>query len=564
MCPRRVGNALPSMPHPGQRNTRGHQGGWMLHLWMVSLMACQEPAVSPETPETGVDLVVLGKVDGASKAVLVDDGVIVDLVDPADPRVASAERRREAEIVTAGFVDAHAHPMSLGDTLATLDLTGIGTYRATLDRIGSWMGEGFVLGRGWDQNDWPDNPMGGWPLAADLETVLPGRKIALSRVDGHAMWVSTAVLEAARISRETPDPAGGRIERDATGAPTGVLVDTAMDLVELPGRSADSAERQLREALDLIAASGLTGVHAMGVGDDVLALYEALDRSGELKVRIWAYLRPDSEAAERLLRDGPWRGDRLAVLGIKTFADGALGSRGAWLSEPYSDEPDHAGLPIIGGEELKSLATGCLAADAQLAVHAIGDRAVTEVLDAFEVARVAHPDSGALLRVEHAQVVRPADRARFKELGAVASMQPTHATSDMPWAGERLGDERVAWAYTWRSLKDAGALLAFGSDFPVEGVSPALGLWAATTRTDARGMPSGGWTASERLTVDEAVAAFTLGAAQAVGEKELGALAPGMKADMTLWRTDRVDSNRWMPVATVVDGEEVWVAASSL
>ena len=536
----------------------------MRHLWMVALMACQEPTPAVAPPEPGFDLVVLGKVDGQDKAVLVDDGRIVDIAEPSDPRVAQASARLDGELITAGFVDAHAHPMSLGNTLASLDLTGIGTYRGTLDRIGSWKGEGFVTGRGWDQNDWPDNPLGGWPLAADLEAVLPGRSVALARVDGHAMWVSEAVLETAQISAETPDPAGGRIERDATGAPTGVLVDTAMDLVQLPERSAASAERQLREALDLIAASGLTGVHAMGVSDDVLALYESLDRSGELKVRIWAYLNPESEAAQRLLRDGPWRGNRLVVLGIKAYADGALGSRGAWLSKPYADEPEHAGLPILKGEELRTLATRCLSANAQLAVHAIGDRAVTEVLDAFEVARAAHPDSTALLRVEHAQIVRPEDRGRFKALRAVASMQPTHATSDMPWAQQRLGEERVGWAYTWRSLGDAGALLAFGSDFPVEGVSPALGLWAATTRTDARGLPKGGWTASERLSIDEAVSAFTDGAARAVGEETLGRLAPGMNADITVWRPDRIEPRRWMPVATVVDGEQVWVAARGL
>ncbi|TNE90687.1 MAG: amidohydrolase [Deltaproteobacteria bacterium] len=525
---------------------------------LLVLAACGESAPPPEPPP--IDLAVIGDVEGRPSAVLVQDGHILEVVNPMDARVARATRRLEAERITAGFVDAHAHPMGLGNTLATLDVTGIGTYAATLDRVAAWKGEGFVTGRGWDQNDWPDAPSGGWPLAADLERVAPGRKVVLRRVDGHAAWVSQAVLDEAQITRETADPVGGRIERDGSGAPTGVLVDTAMDLVEVPGIDDAEAEARLREALRLIAASGLTGVHDMGVSDAQLARYTRLDEAGELGVRIWAYLSPDSKAAERLLTEGPWRGDRLVVLGIKAYADGALGSRGALLSEPYADDPGHSGLPVTPAAELRELAVRCLAADAQLAVHAIGDRAVTEVLDGFEAARQAHPQSPALLRVEHAQIVRPEDRDRFAKLRVVASMQPTHATSDMPWAEERLGAERIGWAYTWRALKEAGAPLAFGSDFPVEGVSPALGMWAATTRTDARGRPEGGWTPDQRLTGPEAVHAFTQGAADAVAETELGAVKAGMKADLTLWRDDRVQAGRWMPVGTVVAGDVLWQA----
>lgn len=506
----------------------------------------------------GVDLVVVGLTPEGPGAVLIDEGRIVAVVSTSDARVGGAARRLEAERITAGFVDAHAHPMGLGNTLATLDVTGITSYRDTLARVAAWKGEGVITGRGWDQNDWSDAPGGGWPLAADLERALPGRQVALSRVDGHALWVSPGVLAAAGIVAETSDPPGGRIVRDAQGRPTGVLVDTAMDLVTLPAPSPEEAEQRLVSALDLVAASGLTGVHDMGVSDETLAVYTELDQRGDLDVRIWAYLTPESQAAERLLRDGPWRGDRLAVVGIKAYADGALGSRGALLSSPYADEPGHAGLPVTPADQLRSLAVRCLQADAQLAVHAIGDRAVTEVLDGFQAAREAVPDSDALLRVEHAQVVRPEDRDRFAKLSVVASMQPTHATSDMPWAEDRLGPDRIGWAYTWRSLAESGALLAFGSDFPVEGVSPSLGVWAATTRTDARGMPGGGWMPDERLTEAEAIGAFTWGAARAVGETELGAIKPGMLADLTLWHADRVPAGRLTPVGTVVAGEVVW------
>ncbi|MCO4747606.1 MAG: amidohydrolase [Proteobacteria bacterium] len=532
-------------------------------MLILSLLLSCAPTGSQvaETPPAPL-LAFVGHIGDDKSAVLVRGDRIEKVVAADDPLVGSADHVVKSDRITAGFVDAHAHPMGLGRTLATLDLAGIQTYAGTLERIRSWKGDGWVTGRGWDQNDWADAPSGGWPLAADLERVAPGKKVALRRVDGHAVWVSPAVLADAGITKDTADPEGGRILRDDAGAPTGVLVDTAMGLVEVPKWGDDQAEAALRDALDAIAAAGLTGVHDMGVGDQSLALYTKLDEKGELKVRIWAYLHPDSEAAKRLLDEGPWRGDKFSVVGIKAYADGALGSRGALLSAPYSDEPGHSGLAVTPAAELAELSASCLKAEAQLAVHAIGDLAVTQVLDGFEAARAAHPDAKALLRVEHAQIVNPKDRERFAGLNVVASMQPTHATSDMPWAEERLGPDRVGWAYTWRSLQQEGALVAFGSDFPVESVSPALGMWAATTRTDAHGMPEGGWTPDELLTRDEAVQAFTLGAARAVQEAELGALEAGFRADLTLWREDRIQAGRWIPAATVVDGDIVWREAN--
>ncbi|MFT4975321.1 MAG: putative amidohydrolase YtcJ [Myxococcota bacterium] len=458
------------------------------------------------------------------------------------------------EVVTAGFVDAHGHPAGLGRSLTQLQLRDLPSLQATLAAVStaSETGEGWLLGRGWDQNDWPDHD--GFPTAAQLDASVSERPVALRRVDGHATWLNTAGLAAAGITAETPDPEGGRIIRGPDGAPSGVLVDAAAGLIPAqPEPSLTERRRQLILGLDAIAAVGLTGVHDMGVGDAGLAAYEALDAEGVLKVRIFAYLSPDAAAVERLVANGPWCGTRLCVVGVKAYADGALGSRGALLGEAYTDEPSHSGLQIMPTTELESLAIRLLGARAQLAVHAIGDEGVHQVLDAFAAARAAVPEAaGVPLRVEHFQVARPEDVARLVPLNVVASMQPTHATSDMPWAADRLGEARIGWAYAWRDVLDAGAILAFGSDFPVEEVSPAFGFWAATTRTDRDGQPEGGWMPEQRLTFEEATHGFTGATWDALGRS-----AP--EGDATAWV---VEEDGWRrPVRTVVGGEVIWQAA---
>jgi predicted amidohydrolase YtcJ len=502
---------------------------------------------------------------GRPVAVVVRDGridAVLDDVAAAAAHVGPDTVRLDAPVLTAGFVDAHAHPQGLGARLATLDLAGIGTYAATLDaiRAAAASGEGWVVGRGWDQNDWADAPAGGWPLAADLDAAVGDRPALLRRVDGHAAWASGAALAAAGVDATTPDPPGGRLIRDAAGRPTGVLIDTALDLVAVPEPPEAEQRRRLRAAVQAIAEVGLTGVHAMGASDAELARYEALEAEGALPIRLWVYVDPGTEAAARLAATGPWGEGLVKVLGIKAYADGALGSRGALLSAPYTDEPHGNGLAITTAEALRELAITHTGAGAQLAVHAIGDQGVRNVLDAFAATREAHPErAGVRHRVEHAQVVHPDDIPRFAALGVIASMQPTHATSDMPWAEQRLGPERVRWAYAWRSLASAGAPLAFGSDFPVEEHAPALGLWAAARRTDLSGQPAGGWLPAEALGEDEAIAAFTAGAAYAAHEEaRLGEVRVGAAADLTLW-APAADAP-WRAVATVVGGRVVSTA----
>jgi len=449
----------------------------------------------------------------------------------------------EADVVTPGLVDAHAHPAGLGKALAELRLADCTSFADCQERIreAGRLGEGWLIGRGWDQNDWDDHE--GFPTAAELDALVPHRPVALRRVDGHAVWLNSKALELSGITADTPPPEGGRIL-------DGVLVDAAMALVEVPEASPQQKKARLEHALSEIRESGLVGVHAMGMSDDTLALYGEVD----LPIRIWAYVSPGTEGARRLTEEGPWSDGRLNVVGVKAFADGALGSRGALLTDDYADEAGHKGLAITSTDELAQLATALVAKEAQLAVHAIGDRGVGNTLDAYEAARQAHPDSTVPLRVEHAQVVRPDDIPRFTALNVVASMQPTHATSDMPWAEARLGPDRIPWSYAWKTLLDSGVTMAFGSDFPVEQHSPSYGLWAAMYRNkDA--LPPDGWYPEQKLDFATTVGLFSEGSYAALGQ-DGGKIRVGDPADLTLWATEERDLGVWFTAtATLVDGQ---------
>lgn len=464
--------------------------------------------------------------------------------------------------ITPGLVDSHAHPQGLGRHLSWLRLNDIPTKAATLDAIqqAAGEGEGWLVGRGWDHTDWSDHD-GSWPTAAQLDAIVEDRPVALRRVDGHSTWVNSAGLTAAGITSETRAPEGGRILRDAAGNPSGVLVDEAISLLpRQPAPSDTEFRRQLERALAEIAATGLTGVHDMGTSDRTLALYETLGQERAMPIRIMAYLDPDADAVAKLKAEGPWCGPRHCVVGVKWYADGSLGSRGALLSRDYTDEPGHRGLGITDLDTLTREATALLQARAQMAVHAIGDEGVHEVINAYAAARAAVPAAADVpLRLEHAQVIRPDDLARLRDLNIVASMQPTHATSDMPWVEARLGPDRVSWSYAWRDMLDAGVLLTFGSDFPVEQVSPSHGLWSATTRSDLEGAPAGGWRPDQALSITEAVTAFST--------SSYAALSPDIRAQVdpsgdrtTLVAEARAGRVWWTATETVVDGSPVWSA----
>jgi predicted amidohydrolase YtcJ len=413
-----------------------------------------------------------------------------------------------------------------------------------------------VRGRGWDQNDWPKQA---FPTAADLDRIVPDRPVWLERIDGHMVWVNTKAMLLAGVDAKTRNPNGGELLRDPQGRPTGIFVDNAIELVErvLPATTAAELRADLERGMQLCAAAGLTGAHDMGTTPAMLTELKALETEGRMPIRVTAYLSGTEEELAPLLAVPPTRTGLLRVVGVKLFADGALGSRGAALLAPYSDRPDTSGLLVVTPEALNERSYRIHVAGYQLAIHAIGDRGVRVALDAIAAAEAA--DNSRRHRVEHAQVVAPEDWGRFAAYNVPASMQPTHATSDMPWAEARLGKARLVGAYAWKSLARLGAVLAFGSDAPVERVSPWLGLYAAVTRQDLTGLPPGGFTPGERLSIREALKAFTAGAAYATNDPELGVIRVGARADLTIVDRDpeqipAIELPKTRVLWTVVDG----------
>ncbi len=551
----------------------------MLAALALALPACGgAPATRP--PERATLVLVGGEIvtnDPARprvRGLAVRGNRVMAVGDEAAVRALVGPETRVVELggatVVPGLVDGHCHLYGLGASLENVSLRGLESEqaaaalaaRAALERApGEWL-----LGRGWDQNRWG----GSFPTRASLDAALGERPAALRRVDGHALWANSAALRRAGVTRDTPDPPGGKIVRDAAGEPTGVLIDTAMDLVErhVPAPGPEVRERRIRRAAQVAIEVGLTGVHEMGVDDETVAVYRRLAASGELPLRVNAYLAGSPELAARLGERElePDDGDAyFAVVGMKLFADGALGSRGAKLAADYSDDPGNRGLWVIEPAALREAVIAATGAGWQIATHAIGDAAVAATLDAYEAAAARQPGVDLRLRVEHAQVMTAADVERLARLGVLASMQPTHATSDMPWAEARLGPERVRGAYAWRSVLDAGGLIVAGSDFPVEETSPQLGLYAAVTRRDPAGSPAEGWYPAQRMTLDEAIYAFTAAPAEAgFVEDHRGRLVAGFVADVTVYdralTPDRglLDARVAM---TVVGGEVVYERA---
>jgi predicted amidohydrolase YtcJ len=491
-------------------------------------------------------------------------------------RAAPGSRRIDlgGGLVLPGLIDAHAHVRGLGERLSGLDLRGAAGPAEVADavrrRAASGLPSGaWITGGGWDQNLWPG---GRFPDHAALSAAAPGVPVVLRRVDCHAAWVNQAALAAAGVTRGTPDPPGGRVERDARGEPTGILIDTAIELVDRarPRPSRRALREWIALALARLAAVGLTGVHDAGVGADEEAAYR--DLAGEDALPVRAYLMWDgttSAPIEPLVARDPVvdPDGGLTVRAVKLMADGALGSRGALLFGDYRDAPGHRGLFVTEPGELGRRARLAHERGYQVAVHAIGDRGIRETLDALAPALAASPSSDPRPRIEHLQCVRRADLPVARRLGIIASMQPSHATSDMGWAEERVASDEEVGLYAWRWAADAGLPIAAGSDFPVDPEQPLYGLHAAVTRRDRAGRPEGGWHPEQRLTLAEAVRAYTEGAAYAAfEERERGRIAPGLRADLTILAEDlRViapERIHAVPVrATVVGGRVAYDAA---
>jgi predicted amidohydrolase YtcJ len=495
--------------------------------------------------------------------------------------------------VCPGLIDAHAHVLGYGRGLTRVDLGGALSLGDALERVRSHLTatgdrgpNAWVRGRGWDQNAWPGKM---FPSRQDLDRIALDHRIVLTRVDGHAYWVNTQVLSVAGITRVTKDPPGGRIVRDRSGEPTGILIDTAMDLVTrvLPKETDEEKREAISKAVECLARTGLAGVHDMGMSAREAGTYRDMAAHDALRLRIYGAILADDPDLAGVLDGGPdldWVGGTFRLGMVKFFMDGALGSRGAALLAPYSDDPGNMGLLRLDADALQSIMESVLGSGFQCAVHAIGDRGNRLALQAWDKERsryAGHPVPAAPLssigpvparippfRLEHAQVLSQEDLRRLGSLGILASMQPTHCTSDMPWAPDRLGPLRLKGAYAWRSIANEGVVLAAGSDFPIEAPEPVLGMYAAVTRKPADGS-HGAWSSTECLGREEALAAFTAAPAYASGDlHRLGTLTPGKLADFVVFDRNLVTCDpeellQARAVLTVVNGRTVWADPKS-
>jgi len=441
--------------------------------------------------------------------------------------------------VVPGLIDAHAHMAGLGALLESKDLRHVPSIEAVAaivrEEAAKRGRDEWVVLRNWDQTNWG----GRFPAAKDLDEASLGRPVYLTRVDGHAGWANSRALELAAITKATQDPAGGKIIRDEQGNATGILIDRAQGLVgaKIPRAGYAQVKRQLALAARECARLGLTGVHDAGVGADILRAYKELIAEGKLPVRIYAMIGGDGALWREYLKSGPEVGEFLTVRAIKLMGDGALGSRGAALWQPYSDDKQNTGLLVTPKEVIERVSREAASHGFQVATHAIGDRANRIALDAYAAALGGKNDKR--FRIEHAQIVSLPDFKTFADYSVIAAIQSTHATSDMRWAETRLGPDRIAGAYAWRRFLDLGVKVANGSDFPVEEPNPLLGLYAAFTRSDTKGMPPGGWMPSQKMTRREALESFTLGAAYAAfEEKQKGSIEAGKLADFVVFDRD--------------------------
>ena len=447
----------------------------------------------------------------------------------------------QGKTLLPGLIDAHGHVFELGEIASGVDLFGAtslnGAVRAVAEFGRTHPKNAWIVGYGWNQETWK---LGRFPTAAELDAVVNDRPVLLHRVDAHASWVNTKALEMAGITRDTPDPAGGKIERDANGKPTGVLVDSAMELVNkvVPLPTPAQARGTLDNALAALAKAGLTSVHDAGIKVAQDDLYRDYADHGKLTTRVYAMIGDTASDFDELAKEGPlksYANDVYALAAVKLYADGALGSRGAALLSPYSDLPSSKGLLFYPNDQMLIKMNKAMKAGYQVNIHAIGDAGNRQILDAYAQLIPKYKSGPLRHRIEHAQVVALEDIPRFKALGVIPSMQPTHATSDQNMAEHRVGHDRIKGAYAWRTFLDQGSKIACGSDFPVESPNPFEGLHAAVTRQNNAGVPAGGWYKNQAMTMKEAFRCFTLDAAYAANQENvIGSLEPGKWADFIL------------------------------
>lgn len=552
------------------------------HVGLLGMLLLSSTAVAQERP---ADMILynarIHTVDEnrpTGEAMAIRDGMVLFVGSRRGAEALAGERTERVDLqgatVIPGMVDAHVHLMGLGAALRNIDLVGTRSYDEVIQLVvaraqstpkGEW-----IQGRGWDQNDWGDTR---FPTHEALSRTVPDHPVYLTRVDGHAALVNAKAMELAGLTAATEDPSGGRILREVGGAATGVLIDRAQGLVAraIPEPSVHEQRQALLAAIAEANRWGLTGIHDAGVGAESIDLYESVAREGAYTIRNYVMIASDDATLQRYFSRGPQTAlydGRLWIRAIKISADGALGSRGAALIEPYSDDPGNTGLLITPFARIEEVAVRALRQGFQVNVHAIGDRANRVTLDAFAAALQEVPTADHRFRIEHAQIIHFQDLPRFAQLDVIPSMQGSHQTSDMYWAIDRLGWTRVQGAYAWRSLLNTGVVIPNGSDFPVESPNPLISFKAFVTRQDANGWPAGGWFPDERTTRMEALKSMTLWPAYAAFmEGVSGSLTPGKYADFVVLDQDimTIAAERILDtrvLMTVLGGTVVYRAAA--
>ncbi len=534
-------------------------------LALAALLSASSPALADALIDNvdGITLDADGKVIHFTGLLMTPDGHVAKLLKQGEKRPDKLDWRSDmkGKVLLPGFVDAHGHVTELGWRALELDLSDTRSLDEAKAKIAAYAAANperkWILGGGWNQEKWG---LGRFPTAADLDGVVADRPVWLSRADGHASWGNSAALKAAGVSAKSAAPAGGRIEKTGT-EPNGVFVDSAQELVNrvVPQPLPKERGTAVLKAQAILLSYGITATADMGTSVDDWMAYRRLGDAGSLRVRIIGY----GAGIEDTIRIGgigptPWLyNGRLKLAGVKLYADGALGSRGAWLKAPYADAPAQSGAGFLTDDVIRNLMSRAAMDGYQVAVHAIGDKANGQVVDA--IADLAETYKGdRRWRVEHAQIVDPVDLAKFGKHGIIASMQPVHETSDRTMAEARLGPDRLVGAYAWSTMLKDGAVLAFGTDYPVESPDPFAGWAAGFTRADADGQPYGGWQPQERISREQAWRAYTMDAAYAgFAEKDFGRLAPGQQADFIIVDRDPLLASPSDLRATKV--EQTWI-----
>ncbi len=501
---------------------------------------------------------------------VIQDGKVVEI---GDESIAENFGGKQIDIqgktLLPGLIDAHGHVMGLGYQELQVNLMGIPTLDETLEAVRVYAESNpdleWIQGRGWNQTLWPENE---FPTAEDLDRVVPDRPVWLSRVDGHAGWGNSMAMRLGGISKDTPDPQGGVIIRDNNGDATGIFIDAAEGyiLAVVPEPTVLERSLALEKALKQMARMGITSVHDAGVNVETWEMYKNFADNGKMTTRIYSMISGAGDIFDELAKDGPinsYADDLLSLRSVKLYSDGALGSRGAAMIEEYSDDPGNYGLLFVSQDEMNAMASKVVGQGFQANIHAIGDAGNRQVLDAIAFAQNEHQAFDLRNRIEHAQIVSLEDIPRFAELDIIASMQPTHATSDKNMAEDRVGPVRIKGGYAWQKFLNQGTIVAAGSDFPVEHSNPFFGLYSAVTRMDHEGEPEGGWYPEESLSRTEALRAFTTDAAYAAHQEDvLGSLEPGKWADFIIIEQDFFN----VGVAEIwqIEVLETWVAGKAV